>query len=269
MPKKNYYEDIKFIKKPLKSRIKSMFIFFVIVLVVVSCFGIATYLSSALTVGNLGDLIIYGNTNLKIEKSTLYAVTLGEYDTFDEGEKVSMGVMVQGASGYVWEDGKFFVIGNIYSNYDDALKVKDNLKESNYNVGIKEINFPKLQLDFQMYENEDMSIIKKSIEILNVVYKKLYDFSVKYDKKEITNLAVSSGLSELRGELKGIIVSVQNLINISDSKLKKIQTALIKTDELLDQVIIKTIDNSSTNYSIKYAISSIVRIKYDLFVELV
>ena len=96
----------------------------------------------------------------------------------------------------------------------------------------------------------------------------LYDYSIKYDKGDVSHLAVSSGLSSCRGEVKSMIVRVQNLLNKEMSSLSKIQLALIKCDEILDQTILKTIDNSSTNYSIKYAIASVVRLKYELYLEL-
>ena len=48
-----YYNDVKLIKKPLKQRIKNMFKVFVIIAVVIGCFCVATYFSSALTVGDL------------------------------------------------------------------------------------------------------------------------------------------------------------------------------------------------------------------------
>lgn len=269
MPEINYYDDVKVIKKPIRKRLKQILIFLLVVLTIVGCFVSATYLSSALTVGNLGAFVVYGDTALKINKSSLYAVTMGEYSDKSEAEKVALGASIQGASGYIWEDNNYFVIGNIYSANEDALKVVENLKTSSYNVAVKEINFPKVTLDFSMYENSDMGIVKKAINAFDETYELLYESSIKLDKSEITNLAVSSGLSEMRGEIKALIVSVQNLINKSDSDLSLVQSALIKTDELLDQTIIKTIDSGSANYSLKYAISSVIRFKYDLFQELV
>ncbi|MGN0961727.1 MAG: hypothetical protein ACI4PF_06005 [Christensenellales bacterium] len=268
MSKINYYDDIKIIKKPFKQRLKSFVIIFLLVLTLLGCFGIASTLSSALTVGKLGAFMVYGDTKLKIDSSKMYAVTLGEYSSMDEAEKVALGATIQGASGYVWVDENYFVMGNIYSSNDDALKVLDNLKTSNYKVAIKEIAFPKLTLDFSMYQNSDMGTIKQAMSTFDTIYNTLYNYSIKFDKGEITHLAVSSGLSETRGEVKATIINIQNLINKEAGVLSKVQSALIKSDELLDQAIIKTIDNSSTNYSLKYSISSIVRIKYDLFNEL-
>ena len=47
--------------------------------------------------------------------------------------------------------------------------------------------------------------------------------------------------------------------------MQLIQNYLIKLDELLSEAILKTIDNSTTNYMLKNVISKIVRMKYDLY----
>lgn len=265
MPKETYYEDIKILKKPIKQRIKSWLVFFGVVVVGVGCFVIARYLSSALTVGNLGSYIVFGDTKLKYAKSSLYAVTMGEYEDKSECEKVALGSSVQGAGGFVWEDGKYYVVGNVYSGREDAERVLENLKETQYKTAIKQIDFPAISLDFDMYVNDNMDCIKGALGFFDEMYKVLYDYSIRFDKGEVTNLAVSSGLSECRGKLKSTIVQMQNLLSKSDSKLSTVQSALIMLDELLDQTIIKTIDNSATNHSLKYSIVSVVRIKYDLF----
>jgi hypothetical protein len=265
MSKIEYHEDIKILKKSVKSRIKSIFIFFLFVFIVVGCFFTANYLSSALTVGNLGGFLVYGDTSLKIEKKSLWAVVMGEYSSLEEAEKVSLGAMVRGAGGYIWHEGSYFVIGNIYPNMLDAEKVLQNLKDSSYDIKIKEIVFPKLTLDFDAYENTDMGVIKKSIFSFDEVYESLYEMSIKLDMKEITNYAVSSMISDKRGEIKSRIVSIQSLINTSDNYLGKIQEYLVKLDTLLDATIIKTIDGNVANYSLKYAITEVVRLKYDLY----
>ena len=260
-----YYSDVKTIKKSLKIRVKKYLIIFFVFGIFVGCFFIAKYMSSALTVGNLGAYIVYGGTNLKIEPSRMYAVTLGEFDSQKEAESVSFGSTIRGASGFVWEDKKYYVIGNIYSTYTDAEKVAENLKDSNYSVAIKEIDFPKVSIDFSDFENEDMSTINKDIKVFDDVYKQLYAYSISFDKSEMNNLAISSKLSSIRGDIKSLISETQVLLNNPNSNLQAIQNSLIRLDELLDKTTIKTIDNSATNYSLKYAIAQSVRIKYDLF----
>ena len=260
-----YYEDVKVIKKPLKQRVKSFFKIFLVIATIVGCFFGATYLSSALTVGNLTSYIVYGGTSVKTKKKTMYAVTLGSYDDYTEAEKVALGSTIQGASGFMWEqDNKYYVIGNIYSSNSDAEKVIENISGTNYKAEVLKIEFASLNLNFDMYDNSNMPVVSKAFEIFGDVEEELYTYSIKFDSGDISHLAVSSNISNLRGEVKAIIVGVQNLINASESKLGVVQEYLIKVDEVLEQAILKTIDNTATSYSLKNAIASVVRLEYNL-----
>ena len=260
-----YYEDVKVIKKPLKQRVKSFFKIFLVIATIVGCFFGATYLSSALTVGNLTSYIVYGGTSVKTKKKTMYAVTLGSYDDYTEAEKVALGSTIQGASGFMWEqDNKYYVIGNIYSSNSDAEKVIENISGTNYKAEVLKIEFASLNLNFDMYDNSNMPVVSKAFEIFGDVEEELYTYSIKFDSGDISHLAVSSNISTLRGEVKAIIVGVQNLINASESKLGVVQEYLIKVDEVLEQAILKTIDNTATSYSLKNAIASVVRLEYNL-----
>ena len=265
----NYYEDVKIIKKPLKYKIKSLLKIFVLIITIVGCFFVATKFSSALTVGNLGLLIVYGDTVVKVGGNSWYAVTLGEYDRYEDAERVALGSTIQGASGFVWEqDEKYWVIGNVYSKKEDAETVVENMLGTNYSLGVLEIQFPKLKLNFDVYDNADMSLIDTAFEIFDEVYSLLYSYSIKYDKGEMSHLAVSSNISGVRGDVKAVIVSVQNLINKHSSCLMIVQEYLVGVDEVLNQAILKTIDNSATNYSLKNAIVSVVRLKYEMYEKL-
>jgi len=267
MPKNIYYEDVKIIKKPLKKRIKSFLIFLSVILIFIGVFFISTHLSNALSVGNISGLLIYGDTTINIKSSKLYAITLGEYESKEESEKVSLGTTIQGASGYVWEDGKYFVIGSIYSSLEDSEKVVENLKDSNYTVGIKEIVFPKLKINFDNLDNKSVSKINDAFIFIDDLYSQLYDYSITFDKGEINNFAVSSNISEIRGECKVHISTIQSFIG-NNNYLQKLQNTLIYIDEILDETILKTIDNSTTNYTLKNSMARVVRLKYDLYNEL-
>ena len=143
-----YYDDVKVLKRSTKKRFISFLKFFLFVGVVAFSIWVATCLSSAITVGNLGAYIIYGDTQLKLTAGNMYAIVLGEYETSEEAESVGFGASIQGAGGFVWHDGKYYVVGSVYNNLADAEKVKENLKDTKYNVQIKEIGFPDLKIDF-------------------------------------------------------------------------------------------------------------------------
>ena len=115
MSKNVFYDDVKIIKRPAKKRLKSFLIFFTIIIVFAVTILASIGLSNAITVGNISSYLIFGDSKFTISASEMYAITLGSYDNLGDAEKVAYGSMVQGASGYIWESDKFYVIGNIYT----------------------------------------------------------------------------------------------------------------------------------------------------------
>ena len=269
MPKNLYYDDVKVIKKPFKKRLKSIFIFFLIMVTIVGCFFVSNYFSNALTVGNISSFLVYGGSSIKIDEKVYYAVTLGEYSDIHEAEGVALGASTQGASGYVWESEKYYVIGNIYSNYEDANSVVGNLKDTKYDVSILNISFPKINLNFKDdYENSSIKQIREALEIYDTICENFYNDSIKFDKGEINNVVVSSNSSNLRSEVRVLISNLQNLLKVSNSKVQTIQNGLIRLDELLNQTTLATIENNNINYKIKNTLAKAIRIKYETYLSL-
>lgn len=266
-----YYDDIKIIKKPLKQRVKSSLKIFLIFLFLVGIIVSSLYISKALTDSNLSSVFVYGGRDIKIDSREMYAITLGKYSTREEADRVALGATIQGAGGYVWQNkDDYYVLGNIYNNNDSALLVKGNLKDTNYSVDILKISMPKIKLNFDEMENKSVAGVRDSINYFYECYDKLYNYCILFDKSEMNNLAISSYISQMRGEVKVCISEMQGLINTTDySNLQVVQSGLIKLDELLDQAIIKTIDNSSTSSYLKYAICLCVNIEYSMRQNLV
>ena len=267
MSKVRLYNDVKIIKKPLKFRIKKFFVFFGILGVFCVIFLASFALSAALSVGHISSFVVYGGQNINIKESSIYAVSLGEYEEKGEAEKVAIGSTIQGSSGYVWEDGKYVIIGNIYPKEEDAKLVVENLKNSNYDVKIKKITFPKMEIKFD-YNSKQVNTIKKSLSLIDEIYLSLYNYSIKFDKKEMNNFAISSEISDVRGEVKIMISCLQDILKEYDEKVRNIQNCLILIDEVLDETILKTIDNSTTSYTLKNTIAKCIRCKYDLYMNI-
>ena len=249
MSKISYYDDVKIIKKSLKKRLKSFLIFFLVIITIVGCFFVSTYFSDALTVGNIASFIIYGGSDVKIDKKTYYAVTLGAFDYKDEAEAVALGSAIQGASGYVWENDKYYVIGNIYFTIEEAQKVVENLKDTNYSISVLNIDFSNINLSFDNYENSDVKKIRDAIVIFDTIYTSFYNDSIKFDKGEINNVVVSSNSSNLRSEVRVLISAMQSLLKTPNDDIQTIQNGLIKLDELLNQTTLATIENNQINYN--------------------
>ena len=161
MPKTYYYDDVKIIKKPLKKRLKNIAVFFGVVCVLAMVFWSSMYLSRALSVGNISQTIVFGSTDINIKKHSYYMVILGKYKDYADANEVALGSTLRGASGYIWEmNGENLVVGNIYSNKQDAEVVKKNIGDSVYKVDIVEIKFPSLKLNFDDKQNSDVKKIR-------------------------------------------------------------------------------------------------------------
>lgn len=271
MPKSKYYSDVKVIKKPIKKRLKSILNFLIFVCIFVGVIFASIAFSNALQVGDVGAYLVYGDTSISIKSSSIYILSMGEFESLGESEQVALGSSIQGASGYVWrENNMFYVVGSIYPSLDEANKVINNLKDTTkYNLDVIPVNFPDLKIKLSDYENKQVNKVEDAILFLDKLYSSIYGYSISFDKSEINNFAISSNLSDLRGECKVKISNMQDLLKTSNKAIKRIQSALILIDELLDESIIKTIDNSTTNYSLKNTLAKVVRIKYDLYNDLI
>ncbi|MBE5757642.1 MAG: hypothetical protein E7345_01750 [Clostridiales bacterium] len=202
---------------------------------------------------------------IKISEKKHYAVTMGVYDTFEESRQVGLGLMIQGGSGYVWEkDNKFYVIGSIYSSIEDANKVIENIKNSNYDIDILDIKFSAINIKFDDYENKQVKEIEDALKLIDLIIEEVGSLAIRFDKSEINNFAVSSSLSDLRGDVKVSIATMQNILKIPNEAVNLIQLKLIKIDELLDSAIIQTIEKTE-NYFLKNINSQMYQIKYDLY----
>lgn len=260
-----YYDDVKIIKKPLKKRLKRILIFLIFCVFCVGIVCMSYFLSNALAVGNISNVLVYGGKNIEIKKRDMYAISMGEYSERSKAEGVALGLTIQGGGGYIWEqEGKCYVLGFMYSDSASASTVAENLASSKYQISVLKITMPKVTLNFDDKENKSVNTIRDAIEFFEKTYLKIYDYAIMFDKSEINNLAISSYLSELRGQAKVYISSIQSLISVGDDSLQEIQNGLIKLDELLDQAIIKTIDNSSTSSYLKYTLCSITQIEYNV-----
>ena len=260
-----YHDDVKVIKKPFKKRIKPYLIFLIIFILMGGIVFSAIFISDTLAVSNISTIFVYGGKSIKFDSREMFAVSLGSYDSEDEANKVALGSTIQGGAGYVWKDNsKHYVLGSIYSTQEQAERVINNLQGTKYDISILKINLPKISLSFDEYDNKQVDSISKAISVFSNVYDKVYNYSISFDKSEMNNLAISTQISTIRGEIKGYISTMQSILSMPNAKVQEVQKALIKLDELLDQAIIKTIDNSSTASYLKYTICAAISIEYDL-----
>ena len=261
------YQETRLIKSR-KKKGKGWLVLLMCIVMVGGVIMLSSTLSGALTVGNFG--FNFSSSALKVKAHSYYAVTMGEYDTLNEAETVASGTSVMGAGSYIWNtDKKYVVIGNVYDNLEDAKKVKDNITDTNYNIGIREIKYKKVNCDLKELTKEQRTVIKSNLNYINELYDKCYNYSIKYDKGEIVATVVSSELNSLNGNIK---VNCSRLDSINSVTVipptLKLKNAYVAISNEIDSAVLKVIQGSSTNRDLKYLTTSIAIIKYNLYEQL-
>ena len=259
------YNDTKYIKLKKKNGVKNFFL----LLFCLAMFGSVVYFSGVfsgvLKVANFSFL--FGDKKISVNEHSYYAVTMGKYETEQEAQAVASGVSIMGAGAYVWlNDDYYYVIGNVYDNKTDAEKVLTNVSGNNYNVEIKEIKFNKISFDNENFTKEQKQVILESINNISDVYKKCYNYSIKFDQGEIVSTVVSSELNTLKGDttIWASKLDAINSVAVTNETLL-IKNAYLSISQELDAVVLKVINGSSANKDLKYLTTSIAIIKFNMF----
>src|SRR5574344_3057038 len=99
----NYVSGVKLIKKRNYNALKKVRLMFfgVVLIILVVLFG--EILSNLFVYSSLGSL-----NSIKINKHTMYALSLGEYSDYEEAQSFSRRVSIQGAGGYIYKQNEKF-----------------------------------------------------------------------------------------------------------------------------------------------------------------
>ncbi len=258
--KEQYAEGIKIIKRKRKFKVLGIFALSVICILMVCSFS--SILSKTLNLGNfsLASLIL-GQGNNKIEKHTLYAVTLGEFEDKKQCQDVALGSSVAGASGYVWKnsDKSYYAIGSIYSSLEDAQKVSEGLQNSIYMVEIKEINFKEVRFDVTKKDKDVISLCVQSLSYLNDLYNNFQTTCVQLEKGEISYVASASFINAYKSEIKTYETKFDLLLKEnSDDVVKKLLAGFVAIETSLDNTVNTLLSNFSPVSDIKYGLADFV-----------
>lgn len=264
MPKYNY-EQIKVVKKRSR-RSKLIKSFLVVVFLGGFVFFFADVFSSVITVGTFSFSVFESVEEINYKPKSLFALSIGKYNSKDEADEVANVAGSWGAGGYVVHlDNSYYVIGSIYSTKDDSEKVRESLQLTNYNTETIELNFNKLNFKIESLAKSDKMKIKECLDFLREIYNRIYDVSIKIDKSEITNVAGSSFLNTLKSEVKIQNMNLNKLnLSYSNEKLYKLCNTLTQVEDSLDSCVNQLLENSYINRAIKYTMCEIVFLEYNL-----
>lgn len=258
------YHETKLIKSKNKKG-KGFFVLLFCLLIFVGVVYFSGFLGSVISVGNFSFL--FNNSKIVVKQHSYYAVVMGEYGSEMEAQKVSSGVSVMGAGGYVWNDNeKYYVIGNVYKLKSDAENVLKNMSQTNYSCTVVEIPYKKLSFNAENLTKEQRGVVEACIEQINNVFEKCYNYSISFDKGEVVSTVVSSELNTLKGDLLiyGSKLDAINSVAITPQTLH-LKNAIISINNEIENTILKVINGSSPNKDLKYLTSSVAIIKYGLY----
>ena len=259
------YSDTKLIKLKKNNSFKSFFVFIFCLSIFLTVMFVSGAFSRVLKVNNFSFL--FDKNKISVDTHSYYAVTMGQYDSESEAQSVASGVSIMGAGAYVWLNGnKYYVIGNVYDNLTDAETVLKNVSGNNYDVGILEMKFNKIAFDNENYTTDQKKVILESIKFVDEVFKKCYNYSIKFDKSEVVATVVSSELNTLKGDTTvwaGKLDAINSVIATNETILLK--NAYVSINSELDASVLKVIDGSSVNKDLKYLTTAVAVIKYNLY----
>ena len=258
--KEQYADGVKIIKRKRKFKV------FGILMIALSCILVVCSLSSILSrTLNLENFslvsFILGQSNNKIEKHTLYAVTLGEFEDKKQCQDVALGSSVAGASGYVWKnkDKSFYAIGSIYLSEDDAKKVAEGLNSSVYTVDVKQIEFKEITFDITKKDKDTISLCVSALSYLNDLFNNFSTTSMQLEKGEISYVASASFINAYKSEIKTYETKFDLLLKEnSDETLKKLLAGFIAIETSLDSTVNTLLSNFSPVSDIKYGLADFV-----------
>ena len=98
------------------------------------------------------------------------------------------------------------------------------------------------------------------------MFKKCYNYSIKFDKSEVVATVVSSELNTLKGDTTvwaGKLDAINSVVATNETILLK--NAYVSINSELDASVLKVIDGSSVNKDLKYLTTAVAVIKYNLY----
>lgn len=193
--------------------------------------------------------------DVKQDKTILFGVSLGEYDTLKEAEEIARNSNVAGAGGYVYQkSGKYHVLGNVYRNKEDAQKVLEGMSQANYHTSIIELEIPKLKNSFEGATDQDIALLKEGLGLLDSTFDKLYSVSIMLDTKQMTHIHASTEIQNLSTQWTVLQTKLETQIASHLCNATIIfKTRIVEIQRNLDDLSDKLLSNTGTIYVAKYA----------------
>ncbi len=237
MPKKyrtDYFEDVKVMRRR-RGFFRKFFLFILLAIITFGVVVSADYVGGFIATGNFSFSIFKG----KNETVEYYAIILFESENKEEAEQKAQESSDNGGAGYVWEDGKYMVVANVYKRQSDAEKVIENLSETEYSPVIRTVRYVKS-------EN-----YKEVLKVLEGIYSDLYEISKGLDKGEVSVVFASSEINKIASDIHVLQLKYSTMQTAESGVIADI---LMKVYEGLQSSSIQLLCDDNSSYIVKNVI---------------
>ncbi len=202
------------------------------------------------------DKSIFSSGKIRVSNTTMYAVSVGQFETEQQAQTISQQISSQGGAGYVYHSGDYFVFTSLYDSIVDAKSVVEKLKTDQVQAKIVNINIPAITLSYKGKSRED---ILTCIEFFKQAYQELYSLSIEYDSGKITTLQVKDKIVQLVAKSKQILNQSSRLV----SKENKPQLLLLENKLMSVNLVLQNLYDFQPqglyfNSAIKYTYFKII-----------
>ena len=260
MSKKNYYEDIKFVKRAKFRGFKALGIFLILGVFVCGTYFLSVIFSNTVSVtGSVFSL----KKNKSINKS-YYAISFGIYDNIEDARTAMNNLLSIGAGGYILKyENKYNVLGAIYLNESDANSVIDSNKKYNYNGMTYELSVFKINIDlnkkFYSKFGNDSNIIYDATKVLVNTIEDLYNNSILLEKEEISNIILANKVNSLDSNLVVELKKIEALtVNSSNFNISNFYEKILKMEKILNNLTNTLLVSHKPKASIKYSLINFI-----------
>lgn len=251
MPKtfsKNYANR----KKTSKFRTFLRVLLWILIAVVILFSG--RFMADLIT-GNVGGI---GSGRVKLSGVELYVLSFGEFDDLNEAQACAVWVENSGGAGYLYNTGKYMVVGRTYLSLSDAQKVQENLGTLRYDPSVITLKVKSKSLKLKGLKNADKKAILNDLNSIKNILTKVAEIDVTIDRNGLTNIGASSALNSLKTEVKEIKNHI-TLVNLEykNENLNKVASYCSVVEDALDLAVNKLLVSTQETSVCKYLLSEI------------
>lgn len=182
-----------------------------------------------------------------------YIVEVDCFQTYQQAIELSNEINIRGGAGYIYFDSKYHVLASLYSNYDNAEKVCNNLIENYPNTNILTFSNDKF-VKLKNLNAKQNNSIENLINATNNILINLETLNLQYDTNKINQNKLKISVKNF---LENFTICYDDFLSSFKNK-PKFNVVKKHTEEISKSLEILTAQNNEiTSSNLKYSLISI------------